>query len=73
MSGQPSVADCFCSVLGDINKLKAGYDQNDPLRFAKNKAAETAMRILSDSISNAAAVVETCKMFVQDASDKDRT
>ena len=65
-----SVADRFCLVLAEIRSIKDSYDQNDPLRFAKNKAVMAATKVLYDATISAAEIVACCKAFEQDGKDQ---
>lgn len=64
-----SVADRFCIVLAEICAIKDSYDQNDPLRFAKNKAVMAATKVLYDATISAAEIIACCKAFEQDAGE----
>lgn len=60
---QWSVADHFAAVLAELNRLKDGYDTDDPMRYPVSMMIRAAEKAMFDGIRTAADILEAAKQF----------
>lgn len=50
------LAEDFSALLTDLRRMQ--FDNEDPMRYAKRRAKEAALRVLEDAVSTARRVAE---------------